>query len=98
MPRTNFKNVQKLIAEATAVAIEKLMAERQLDAQHITEHVKASEDMIERLTALEDMIRDLILFEKQRITALQGHKADIESEEPALPEPQQFKKIMGGKS
>ena len=70
MARTNFKNVQRLIAEATTAAVEKLMAERELDAQHIQEHVKASEDMIERLHAMESIIRDLILFEKERIKAL----------------------------
>lgn len=84
MARTNFKNVQRLIAEATAAAVEKLMAEREKDATHIAEHVKASEDMIERLNALESMIRDLILFEKDRIKALQAHSADIQTEEPLL--------------
>ena len=86
MARANLKNIEKLIAEATAAAVSKLMAERQLDAQHIQEHVKASEDAIGRMEALESMLRDMILFEKERIKSLQAHIADINTEEPALTE------------
>lgn len=93
MARANLKNIEKLIAEATAAAVTKLMQERQLDAQHIQEHVKASEDAIARMEALESMLRDMILFEKERIKSLQAHIADINTEEPALIEQQPVRQL-----
>ena len=95
MPRMNFKNVEKLVAEATAIAVTRLAAERKVDADHIAEHVRASQDAINRLEALESMVRDLIVFEKERLNALQGHHEDINNDEPALIEAQPVKRLNG---
>jgi hypothetical protein len=90
--------VQRLVVEVASAACDELAAERRVDADHINQHIKASEDALERLAALESMIRDLIMFEKERLKALQGHHEDMTTEEPILGEPQQFKQILGGKS
>jgi uncharacterized protein YicC (UPF0701 family) len=95
MARVNLKGIEKLIAEATAAAVTKLVQEREMDAQHIQEHVAASEDMIKRLEALESMIRDLVLYEKERIKALKNHIDDIKTEEPARIEAGPHLKAVG---
>lgn len=93
MARANSKNIKRLIAEATELATNKYDAERKLDADHIAEHIKASEDAIARMEAIESMMRDLILFEKERLKALQGHHNDIITTEPDLVESSVTKRL-----
>lgn len=84
MPRTNTGNVEKLAHKAITEMASAWDAERKIDGDHIAEHVKASENSIQRLEALESMIRDLIMYEKERLKSLQAHHEDITTHEPAI--------------
>lgn len=69
MARTNLKNIQRLIAEAASAAVEKLAAERKVDADHIREHAEASRVQIDHIARQEQNIIDYIE---------QSHKALID--------------------
>lgn len=60
MSRTNLKNMQRLIAEAAEAAVNKLAAERKIDADHIKEHAEASRVQIEHIAKQEQNIINYI--------------------------------------
>lgn len=97
MPRGNSENFVELVMHGAQAVAAKWDAERGVDADHIAEHIKASEDALERLNALLKMISDLIGFENDRLKALRSHHEDITTIEPALGAPPDLKRIQGGK-
>lgn len=97
MPRTNSDNFVELVMRGAAGVAATWDAERKVDAEHIAEHVKASEDALERLNALLAMISDMIKFENERLKSLRSHHDDITTVEERLTAPVELKRIEGGK-